>query len=117
MKKVITFSLIALLTSPVFVGCKSGTSCFSRTGSRIPTSAITSNYDDGSSLAAANSPRIVNAASSGEVVMMNTTSASQICAPCAPTQCNPCSPCTPCGSATGTSASGYPAGSYASAGL
>ena len=117
MKKVITFSLIALLTSPVFVGCKSGTSCFGRTGSRIPTSAITSNYDDGSSLAAANSPRIVNAASSGEVVMMNTTSASQVCAPCAPTQCNPCSPCTPCGSATGTSASGYPAGSYASAGL
>lgn len=111
MKKVITFSLIVALASPIFVGCKSGTGCFSRNGSRVPTSSIVSEYDDGAAFAGGT--RVVNASRNGEVVMMGTTSAYSQCAPCAPTSCNPCSPCTPCGSATGAASGGYPAGSYA----
>ncbi|MBQ9813597.1 MAG: hypothetical protein IJM54_09840 [Thermoguttaceae bacterium] len=110
MKKVITFSLIALLASPIFVGCKSGSSCFTRNGSRIPAVLGGSNASDAEYAAAG--PRVINAASSGEVVMMNTASAMSQCAPCAPAACNPCDPCTPCGSSQGASG-GYPAGSYA----
>ena len=119
MKKIITLALLAALASPCFVGCKSclsGTNCFTRTGSRIPLTSSSSDYADSDSALASNaaSPRVVNAAGSGEVVMMNTTSAYSQCAPCAPTACNPCDPCTPCDSANGgASNSGYPAGSYA----
>ncbi|MDD3589780.1 MAG: hypothetical protein PHO46_05855 [Thermoguttaceae bacterium] len=107
MKKVITFSLFALLASPMFVGCKSGTSCFTRPGSRVP---IVSSFDD--STYAAAGPGVINAAGTGEVIMMSTTSAASQCAPCAPTSCNPCDPCTPCGSSQGATG-GYPAGAYA----
>lgn len=123
MKKVLTLSLIVLLASPMFVGCKGtsclGGNCFTRNGSRVPTAA--SSYDDGY-LASNDGPRVVNAsANSGEIMMMGATSAYSQCAPCAPTQCQPCAaaqcnPCDPCGAAPqgGQTSAGYPAGAYSS---
>ncbi|MDO5309771.1 MAG: hypothetical protein Q4G03_09845 [Planctomycetia bacterium] len=111
MKKLITFSLIVLLTAPVMVGCKSGTSCFSRNGSRVPTSLLSSSAAEDSALASsATGSRVVNAFPTSEVVMMNANSAYSQCEPCAPSSCNPCDPCSP----TRGSSSGYPsaAGSY-----
>ncbi|MBR0224858.1 MAG: hypothetical protein IJL92_02240 [Thermoguttaceae bacterium] len=121
MKKVLTFSLIVLLASPMFVGCKSGTSCFTRNGSRVPIlgSSASSDYSAAPVAASTGTP-VVNAYPTNEVMMMNAASAYSQCAPCAPTQCepcaptqcNPCDPCSPSGARAGTTASGYPAGSY-----
>ena len=115
MKKLLAFSLIVLLASPIFVGCKSGTSCFTRNGSRVPIlgGSSASAYDDSAVASAAPSgARVVNAYPTNEVVMMNATNAYSQCDPCAPSQCNPCDPCSP--TRGGTTASGYPsaAGTY-----
>ena len=118
MKKLLAFSLIVLLASPIFVGCKSGASCFTRNGSRVPIlgGSSASAYDD-SAVASSASPsgaRIVNAYPTNEVMMMNATNAYSQCEPCAPSQCNPCDPCTPTRTGAGVTGSGYPsaAGTY-----
>lgn len=126
MKKLLTFSLIVLLASPIFVGCKSGSSCFTRNGSRVPSSgsscalfnrnANVEPVSEGAfvgsdSALASSSPRIVNAYPTNEVVMMNATNAYSQCNPCTPSTCSPCDPCTP---NQGSSVSQYPSavGSY-----
>lgn len=114
MKKVLTFSLIVLLASPMFVGCKSGTSCFTRNGSRVPVLGSSSSDYSATPVVASTGTPVVNAYPTNEVMMMNAASAYSQCEPCAPaqTQCNPCDPCSPSGARVGTTASGYPAGSY-----
>ena len=98
MKKPLIVSLLILSATATFVGCKSGFgSCFTRNGSRVPTSAI----------AETASTEAVPGAYD-EVVMMQTNSVNSVCDPCAP---NACSPCDPCGSARGASAA-YPAQAY-----
>ncbi len=112
MKKVLTFSLIVLLASPMFVGCKGGSSCFTRNGSRVP--VIGSASSDYSSVATTSGAPVVNAYPTNEVMMMNTANAYSQCEPCAPaqSQCNPCDPCSPNRGTTSagymTSASAYP---------
>ena len=109
MKKLLTFSLIVLLASPIFVGCKSGSSCFTRNGSRVPYSGggcalfnknanvepVSEGVVTSQDSALASSPRIVNAYPTNEVVMMNATNAYSQCNPCTPSTCSPCDPCTP----------------------
>jgi hypothetical protein len=115
MKKVLTFSLIVLLASPIFIGCKSGTSCFTRDGSRVPIIGSSAPLDYDAGPVAVTGTRVVNAYPTNEVMMMNAANAYSQCEPCAPSQavCNPCDPCSPTGGrAVGTTASGYPAGVY-----
>ncbi|MBQ2789044.1 MAG: hypothetical protein IJE97_05350 [Thermoguttaceae bacterium] len=98
MKKPLIVSLLILSATATFVGCKSGFGgCFTRNGSRVPTSAI----------AETASTEAVPGAYD-EVVMMQTNGVNSVCDPCAP---NACSPCDPCGSARGASAA-YPAQAY-----
>lgn len=98
MKKSLIVSLLILAASTALVGCKSGFgSCFSKNGSRVPTSAIAETS------AAETSPIAYD-----EIVMMQTNGVNSVCDPCAP---NACSPCDPCGSARGASAA-YPAAAY-----
>ncbi len=98
MKKPLIVSLLILAATATFVGCKSGFGgCFTRTGSRVPTSAIAETS------ASETSPIAYD-----EVVMMQTNGVNSVCDPCAP---NACSPCDPCGSARGASAA-YPAAAY-----
>ncbi|MBQ2791373.1 MAG: hypothetical protein IJE97_17185 [Thermoguttaceae bacterium] len=99
MKKPLIVSLLILAASTTFVGCKSGFgSCFTKTGSRVPTSAI----------AETASTDAISASAYDEVVMMQTSGVNSVCEPCAP---NACSPCDPCGSARGVSAA-YPTQAY-----
>ena len=99
MKKPLIVSLLILAATASFVGCKSGFGgCFSRTGSRVPTSAI----------AETAATDAIPSAAYDEVVMMQTSGVNSVCDPCAP---NACSPCDPCGSARGASAA-YPAPAY-----
>ena len=124
MKKVLTFSLIVLLASSGLVGCKSGTSCFTRTGSRVP--IIGSSSSDYTDVAyGSNGARVINANPTNEVMMMNAASAYSQCVPCAPAQCAPCAPaqascnpCDPCSTArSGVSASGYPTSAASYSGI
>ena len=117
MKKLLAFSLIVILSSPILVGCKSGTSCFTRNGSRVPIlgGSSASSYDD-SAVASSTGARVVNAYPTNEVVMMNAANAYSECAPCAQAQCNPCDPCTPT-RAGSVSGSGYPSAAGAYGGL
>ena len=114
MKKVLTFSLIVLLASPLFVGCKGGTSCFARNGSRVPILGSSSTSDYSAPVVASTGTPVVNAYPTNEVMMMNAASAYSQCEPCAPlqTQCNPCDPCSPSAGRVGTAAAGYPASAY-----
>ena len=99
MKKSLIVSLLILAATASFVGCKSGFgSCFTRNGSRVPTSAIAETESTGG----------VPSVAYDEVVMMQTSGVNSVCDPCAP---NACSPCDPCGSARGASAA-YPASAY-----
>jgi len=115
MKKALTFTLIVLLASPIFVGCKGGTSCFTRNGSRVPIlgSSSASDYSAPVAVAPTGTP-VVNAYPTNEVMMMNAASAYSQCEPCAPlqTQCNPCDPCSPSAGRAGTTAAGYPTSAY-----
>ncbi|MBR2004755.1 MAG: hypothetical protein IKK39_00365 [Thermoguttaceae bacterium] len=98
MKKPLIVSLLILAASTTFVGCKSGFgSCFSKTGSRVPTGAIAETSSSETAPVAFD-----------EVVMMQASGVNSVCDPCAP---NACSPCDPCGSARGASAA-YPAQAY-----
>lgn len=98
MKKPLFVSLLIFAATASFVGCKSGFGgCFTRPGSRVPTSQI----------AETSSTEAVPGAYD-EVVMMQTSGVNSVCDPCAP---NACSPCDPCGSARGASAA-YPAAAY-----
>ncbi|MBQ4202962.1 MAG: hypothetical protein II655_04605, partial [Thermoguttaceae bacterium] len=108
MKKALIFSLLVILSSVAFIGCKSGTNCFTRNGSRVPIlgGSSASAIDDSAIASTPVGPRVVNAYPTNEVVMMNAASAYGQCEPCAPSQCNPCDPCSP--STSGRSASGYP---------
>ena len=124
MKKVLTFSLIVLLASSGLVGCKSGTSCFTRTGSRVP--IIGSSSGDYTDVAyGSNGARVINANPTNEVMMMNAASAYSQCVPCAPAQCAPCAPaqascnpCDPCSTARGgVAASGYPTSAASYSGI
>lgn len=98
MTKPLIVSLLILAATTAFAGCKSGFgSCFTNTGSRVPTSAIAeTSASDAAPIAY------------DEVVMMQTSGVNSVCDPCAP---NACSPCDPCGSARGASAA-YPAQAY-----
>lgn len=119
MKKLLAFSLIVILSSPILVGCKSGTSCFTRNGSRLPIlggAAATPIDDSAVAASSAGGARVVNAYPTSEVVMMNAANAYSECAPCAQAQCNPCDPCTPTRGGT-VSGSGYPSAASAYGGL
>lgn len=95
MKKPLIVSLLLLAATATFVGCKSGFGgCFTRTGSRVPTSAV-------SETATSSSAPIFD-----EVVMMQATSANSTCDPCAPNACDPC------GTARGSASAAYPAQAY-----
>lgn len=96
MKKPLIVSLLILAATAPLVGCKSGFGgCFTRNGSRVPTSAI----------AETSTTNALPSTPYDEVVVMQATSANSTCDPCAPNACDPC------GTARGASAS-YPAQAY-----
>ncbi|MBQ2789694.1 MAG: hypothetical protein IJE97_08645 [Thermoguttaceae bacterium] len=99
MKKPLIVSLLILAATTTFVGCKSGFgSCFSRTGSRVPTTETAST-------------EALPATAYDEVVMMQTSAVNSVCTPCEPNACSPCNPCSPCTPSQGASAA-YPAQAY-----
>ncbi|MCF0233651.1 MAG: hypothetical protein HUK22_01580 [Thermoguttaceae bacterium] len=115
MKRTFIISLVCLFAATFVVGCKSGSSCFTRNGSRVPFAAA----DDTTSVGAAVAPVAVagngyaapaSASPYNEVMMMQATSATSACEPCAPSACTPCSPCNPCDPCSATTArtSAYP---------
>ncbi|MGI5831835.1 MAG: hypothetical protein ACOX6D_04795 [Thermoguttaceae bacterium] len=100
MRKLVVVCSLALLVSMVGIGCGSMSSCWTRSGSRVP---VASGY--GTPISAP-----VGAAPIVDSQMIYSSG----CNPCTPVAnaCNPCSaqpacnPCDPCGS----SSSGYPMG-------